>query len=297
MICPNCKQEYEGNFCSNCGYSSTAPQTVQIVQQPPKKKHTGCLIVLIIPIAVIVAFAVTVKIAKSEDSKKAAKGSDSMAVSEQITVKDPESESDDPPAQTTTASKPAETTTTAESEPDISEESYDSNSYYDTIEAGAYKDMLGYTHIVQKVLGKKEGTVEGTVIAYSPDGDVIGKDSNAIHLTFNADLMDAKFSTSVETKEDLFTHDGDSNAVKMVDHSVVPDIIGAKVYVTLEQVGNIGSHSRYKLIFYKDDKIVNTSDGSYSIYATKLTGVGSTDIVEITVMSADFDRVEFFYEK
>ena len=307
MICPNCKQEYEGNFCSNCGYSSNAPQPAVVIQQvPQKKKNSGCLIALIIPAAVIIAFIIAVNTAKSDDEKSNSP-SDSMAISEEIITNEPATttgKTDSKSENTTNAKETTETTTAPEE--DIAEESYESNSYYDIVEQSAFKDFIGYTHIVQKVQAKKDGTVEGTVIAYFPEGSVIGKSEDTIYLceseynyfeyTFNADLTDAVLSTSVKTKNSI-THDGDKDAVEMTDYSVSPQIIGATVYVTFKQVGEIGAFSEYKLLFYKGDKIVNTNSGHFSVYASNLTGPGSTDVAEIMVTESDFDRVEFIYEK
>ncbi len=308
MICPNCKQEYEGNFCSNCGYSPNAPQPAVVIQQvPQKKKNSGCLIALIIPAAVIVAFIIAVNISKS-DEKKSSSQSDSLAISEEIITNSPATTTakTDSKSETTTTAKETTTEITTAPEEELTEESYESNSYYDIVEQGAYRDLVGYTHIVQKVQAKKSGTVEGTMIVYSPKGSVIGKAEDTIYLAeggynyfeyyFDADLTDAKYTTSVKTKNSL-THDGDDNAVEMVEYSISPEIIGAKVYVTFKQVGKIGAFSQYKLIFYKGDQIVSTTTGHFSVYASNLTGAGSTDVAEIMTDVRDFDRVEYIYEK
>ena len=282
-----------------------------------KKKSGGCLAALIVPAAVVVAFVTAVKISNSGSEPEAGEPTASLAVSEQTFTMNPDgSAAATTGKETTTTTQKAETeqtttttkteTTTTAPEEELVEETYESNSYYDIVEQGLFKDFVGYTHIVQKVQAKKEGTVEGTVIAYSPEGSVIGKSEDTIYLcegeynyfeyTFNTDLTDAVFSTSVKTKDSI-THDGDKDAVEMTDYSVSPQMIGATVYVTFKQVGEIGAFSEYKLLFYKGDMIVNTNSGHFSVYASNLTGPGSTDVAEIMVTESDFDRVEFIYEK
>ena len=44
-------------------------------------------------------------------------------------------------------------------------------------------DSIGYTHIIYKVLAKKDSTISSTIIAFGDDGTVIGKSTDDIILT------------------------------------------------------------------------------------------------------------------
>lgn len=110
-------------------------------------------------------------------------------------------------------------------------DTYESNSYYDVVETSVFKNSIGSTEIIDKVLTKQTGGLEATMIVYSPDGKVIGKYSDDIFVTegkynyfrysFDADVSNAKFDKTVRTTSSIF--DADINAVEMVDYNQSED--------------------------------------------------------------------------
>ncbi len=129
---------------------------------------------------------------------------------------------------------------TTEETIDTSNDTYESNSYYDVVETGAFKNSIGTTVIVDKVLAKQTGSLEATMIAYAADGTVIGKSSSDIYVTkdkynyfrysFDADVSNATFDKTVKTQGTFA--EGDLNAVEMVTYNQSED----DLYITFKQV-------------------------------------------------------------
>ena len=214
------------------------------------------------------------------------------------------------PKTTTTATTTEKKTTTTEAETSApnepatekTENTYEHNEYYDIVETSSFKNSIGYTIVVHKVLAKKNVSVSATLLAYAPDGSVIGKSSDDITLTegkynffrysFEGDVSNASIQANANAKNDSFMV-GERNAVEMVQYN----LSGDDLYVTFEQTGDeLGSFAKFKLLFYKGDRIVDTEDGYFNIYAENLNGKGSTDVASIWVYGTDFDRVEYVYE-
>ena len=101
---------------------------------------------------------------------------------------------------------------------------------------------------------------------------------NYFRYSFDADVSNAKFDKTVRTTSSIF--DGDINAVEMVDYNQSED----DLYITFKQVADdLGSFAKFKLLFYKGDKIVYTEDGYFSVYAENLTGKDTTDVASISL--------------
>ena len=183
-------------------------------------------------------------------------------------------------------------------------DTYDHNQYYDIVEQSIFKDSINYSHLVYKVLAKKDVTVSATILAYGEDGSVIGKDSDEIVLTagqynffefsFESDISTATAHTTVQPKKDsLFTGARNPNAVEMVQYNQS----GSEVYITFKQnVAELDKFAKFKILFYKGDLIVDTDDGYFSSHAENLNGNGATDVVEVWAYGIDFDRIEYIYE-
>ena len=213
------------------------------------------------------------------------------------------------PKTTTTATTTAkeETTEAETSAPDKpaenkAENTYEHNEYYDIVETSSFQNSIGTTIVIHKVLAKKNVSVSATLLAYASDGSVIGKSSDDITLTegkynffrysFDGDVSSAKIQANAQAKNDSFMT-GERNAVEMVQYNMSGD----DLYVTFEQTGDeLGSFAKFKLLFYKGDRIVDTEDGYFNIYAENLNGKGSTDVASIWVYGTDFDRIEYVYE-
>lgn len=174
---------------------------------------------------------------------------------------------------------------------------YESNQYFDVVESYTYKDGR-YTYIVDKVLGKADNTnVDLTMFFYDKNDEVIDKCTPDV--TVNKGYYN--FIT-YWTEEDDFDHytisytgrsgwrDGDPDPVKMVKYTKKDK----KVLITFEQTGQIGSFAEFKLLFFKDGKLVKQGSWYFDVYVKQLTGVGSTDVAELSV-SADFDTLEYYY--
>lgn len=188
-------------------------------------------------------------------------------------------------------------------EPEIeTEDTFEHNKYYDVEETAQFKNSIGYTILVYKVLAKQNVSVSSTMLAYDASGSVIGKSTDDIVLTegkynyfrysFESDISSAKLEPGFTAKKDSYLV-GERNAVEMVSYNQSGD----DLYITLKQTGDkLGSFSKFKLLFYKGDNIVDTEDGYFNIYAQNLNGKGSQDVASIWVYGTDFDRIEYIYE-
>lgn len=208
-------------------------------------------------------------------------------------------------AEKTTAVEATEEETEHETEPETeptTEGTYDSNEYFDVVERSTYRDSIGYIHIVHKVLAKQDVSASATLLAFAEDGSVLGKSSDDIVLTegeynyfsfsFENDISNAQMQIQTNFKTDSFMT-GERHGVEMVQYNQSGD----DLYITLKQTcDELGAFAKFKILFYKDDEIVDTEDGYFSIYAENLTGKDTTDVAEIWAYGTDFDRIEFIYE-
>lgn len=181
-------------------------------------------------------------------------------------------------------------------------ETFEDNKYYQIVEEAQYTNSIGYTILVKKVLARQNVQVSATLLAYDSNGDVIGKSSDDIILTagevnyfsfsFEQNISKAKIETSYKSNGDSWSA-GDRDAVEMVKYNQSGD----NLYITFKQVKeNLGSFAKYKLLFYKGDKIVGTEWGYYSISVENLSGKDTTDVAEIWVYNKKFDKIEFIFE-
>lgn len=202
---------------------------------------------------------------------------------------------------TTTTAKTTTTVTTTVQPTTENDQTYEHNRYYDIVETDAYQNILGHVVVIQKVLAKQDVSVNGTIIAYAQDGSVLGKSSDTITLTagqynyyrytFDADLADAAFVRSAKLTTDYMT--GARNAVELVQYNVS----GNYLYLTLRQLDDdLGTFAKYKILFYKDNQLVDNEIGYLSVYAGNLNGKDSTDVIEIPVWGKNFDRIEVMFE-
>lgn len=189
-------------------------------------------------------------------------------------------------------------------ETETTENTYDSNEYYDVVETMFFQNSINDTIMVNKVLAKKDVSVSGTVLAYAADGSVVGKSSDDIVLTagqynyfrysFDGDLTDVTLKTNYQAKKDsILAGLRNPNAVEMVDYNHS----GNELYITFKQnVDKLDSFAKFKILFYNGDKIVETEDGYFRISAKNLNGNGATDVAEVWAYGINFDRIEYIYE-
>ena len=198
-----------------------------------------------------------------------------------------------------------QTEATTESSAEASEsgeDTYEHNAYYDIVEAQSYTNSIGRLIVIHKVLAKKDVTVDASLTAYGSDGAVIGKSSDTITLTegqynyfrysFDSDVSSAEILSQAKTKRDNILSE-ERDAVEMVQYNRSGD----DLYITFRQTKDkLGSFSKFKLLFYKNDRIVGTEDGFFSISAPNLAGKDTTDVATVWVFGEDFDRVEYMFE-
>ena len=206
-----------------------------------------------------------------------------------------------------TTNESSETKDTSNSQSSVRENNstdsnFEHNEYYDVVDTFTSVDMIGATTIIYKIQAKQDVSIESSVLAFDSDGNVIGKSTDDIILTngksnyfkyyFDTDITNAKLQPNMEVKNDSFLS-GKRNAVEMVKYNLSED----NLFVTFKQVTDkIGTFAKFKLLFYKGDKIVGAEDGYFSTYAKNLKEKDSTDVASIWVFGIDFDNVEYIFE-
>lgn len=180
---------------------------------------------------------------------------------------------------------------------------YMNNDYYDVVETATFKNSINDTVVIHKVLAKKDVSVTGTLLAFEDDAStVIGKSTDDIILTagqynffrytFDGDVTDSPIQPSSQVQQDSVMV-GERNAVEMVTYNQNE----RHLYITFKQnADELGSFAKFKLLFYKDDKIVDTEDGYFTAYANNLNGNGSSDVVKLRDCSEEYDRFEYIFE-
>lgn len=246
----------------------------------------------------------------SENAGKTDANTSSVSTGEKqdasIAEKPVEEKKEDPaptePAPTESAPEVTESSVPAGSAEEAPQNTYEHNEYYDVIETANFKDSIGYSHVIHKVLAKKNVSISATVIAYDANGSVIGKSSDDIVLTegktnyfeygFEADVSGASFQLSAQAQSDSFMT-GQRNGVEMVDYN----LSGDDLYITFKQTVDELSHfAKFKLLFYNGDQIVDTEYSYFSTSAKNLNGKDSTDVASIWVFGKTFDRFEYIFE-
>ena len=179
---------------------------------------------------------------------------------------------------------------------------YENNPYYDVVETASYKNSTGYTIVVHKVTAKKDASISGSVLAYSADGNVIGKSEDNITLTagqnnyftysFESDVSGADLQAQYSVKNGSAMA-GDRNAVEMEQYNQSGD----DLYITFKQTAeHLGSFAKFKLLFYKDNAIVDTESSYFSTSCENLNGKDTTDVASVWVYGIDYDSFEYIFE-
>ena len=249
----------------------------------------------ILVIAIVLSLGITALPGCSELSSESKNETMTGTVQSETSVEDKESQNEQQDSSQNN-SAPEESSKAAD------EGTYEHNAYYDIVETASYTDSIGYTHVIHKVLAKDDVRIDASVIAYGKDDSVIGKSTDTITLTkgkynyfsysFEKDITNARLDATTKAKADsLLT--SERNGVEMVKY----DIQEHNLYITLKQVTDeLGSFAKFKLLYYKGDKIVGCDDGYFNIYAQNLNGKDSTDVAELLTYGNEFDKVEYIYE-
>ena len=220
----------------------------------------------------------------------------------------PSNQATNQPAGANNNTRPSETKpTTPSTEQIVPEnidlsESYEHNDYYDIVESATLESAIGGTIIIHKVLAKQDVSVDSTVIAYDENGNVVGKETSNITLTsgeynyfyykFYDNIGNATLKFKVKLGSELLV--GPRHCAQMTAYNVS----GSYLYITFEQLTDtIGAFARYKVLFYKNDKIVWAESSSLDALNVQLDGKGSTDVAEVWLIhTKDFDRIECFID-
>lgn len=285
-FCQKCGTELpdDAQFCTKCGFNFVNPEnnTNNYVPQynaTPAKKKDGCLKGLVIILGVLIGFIFIISIVFGGNSKSKSKSSKLKSSNKQQTT----------------------TNATAEIDETINEESYEHNSYFDITDATSSTDLLGGTTIIHKVEAKQDVTVSATMIASSADGSIVGKSDDEIVLTagqinyfefyFDGNISNAQLSTTAKAESDGLLS-GERNGVELEKY----DINNDSVFLTVNQTVDDISFAKFKLLYYKDDKLVGSERGYFSTRAKNLDGVGSSDVVKISTRGKKIDKIEYIYE-
>lgn len=192
------------------------------------------------------------------------------------------------------------TTEPVVTEPD--EMTYEDNPYYEVVETSYYISKFGDYIIIDKVLAKQDVTVSATVLAYDAEENVIGKTGDKIILTagsynffrytFDSDISDADLTVQWKIEPDSILV-GDRNAVEMVKYNRSGD----HLYITFKQLSDdLSRYSRFKILFYLNDQVVDYKSEYFDITAENLCGKDTTDVASVWVYNTEFDRIECFFE-
>ena len=176
------------------------------------------------------------------------------------------------------------------------------NEYYDVVEVVNNIRYESSSEIIYKVLAKKDVSIESAIIAYDRNGNVVGKQTDQIVLTAGKNnyfhyyfdvIVDDTITLEMRTIEESESfYIGERNAVVMTDYYREK----YKLYISVEQVAEkISTFAKIKLLFYKNNKIINVDEYYISTYAQNLSGIGTTDTISFYVWD-DFDNIEFIYE-
>ena len=115
---------------------------------------------------------------------------------------------------------------------------------------------------------------------------------NFFRYSFEGDVSTASIQVNANAKSDSFMTE-ERNVVEMVQYN----LSGDDLYFTLQQTSDeIGAFAKFKFLFYKGNRIVDTEEGYFNIYAENLNSKFSTDVVKIWAYGTDFDRIEYIYE-
>ena len=194
----------------------------------------------------------------------------------------------------------AETATAEEFK--LTEDNFDDNEYFESVDAAGYVNSIGTKIIIAKILAKKNATVSSTMLLVDQEGNVLGKSTSEIKLTegqynyfrytFNCDMTGADLTLQGSIRPDSVL-DGERNAVEMVKYNKN----GNDLFLTLRQTSDdLGAFAKFKILFYKNGKIVYDDEGYFNVYAQNLSGADSTDVAKIWAYGIDYDEIEYIFE-
>ena len=213
------------------------------------------------------------------------------------------------------------TTTTAETTA-----TYENNQYYSLEDSGSFVEKRysgDVINIIHKVKANVTCSIEASAIAYDENGDVLDKVTDEVTLVkdeYNFFLFQFKDISVKEFKKATIEYSSAikydlSETTRAVDYDLTQQI-GTfdspfevimtkfskkkdKFYLSLEfQKGYLDYFDKFKILFYKGDKIVGCEDGYFNIYAEGLKKAGDKDVVKMSIPESakKFDKIEFFFE-
>jgi hypothetical protein len=254
----------------------------------------------------------------SSDSSKSQPTSASQQAAESETVTQTESKTEpatvtekqtQPETQTVTKTEPStEKAATTAADPNA-EPDYNNNDYYDITDTAIFKETYFNSSkcksfVVHRVDAKKDAFAMGTATAIAADGSELETvDSERIVLTageinyflycFTNDV------TGLELKEKLTIADAeitDEERKAITCEGCTRSGRTMRMALKRKENGQVNSYSRFKILFLKNDKVVDATSGFISVSAGKLQRGETSADVDLTVYACDFDGIKFIYE-
>ncbi len=173
---------------------------------------------------------------------------------------------------------------------------------FKVIQSGTHSNGSYKSTLIEKVTGKADETIIKKVILKDSTGEKIGESESEINLeTGKANFFKFDFDFEIpadavkeETAQIVERSDrGTNDAVELVSY----DRDGDDLRLTLRQTADgISPSSQFKILFYKSGEIVYDEECTISVYADGLNGVGSEEVVSLSVYDLDYDEIEYIYE-
>ena len=176
----------------------------------------------------------------------------------------------------------------------------DSDAFYEVVDTAEYQDSLGTTYLVRKVLAKQDAPIISTAVF--GDGSETMKASDRIVLTegeynyFRYVLPDNIPADAEPVFEDYRAADmgsGAKDAVELLSWKQEDYTLLLNVRQNAEPIGR---NSRFKLLFYKEGKLVSEQTGAFLMNTDSLKGTGSQAEISLMTFGTDYDDIAFFYE-
>lgn len=162
--------------------------------------------------------------------------------------------------------------------------------------------IWGYQYLVYVVEAKTTTQAEVKLVIKDKNGDILDTCEDSIALTKGKRnyfslvteskyiKSDSEYKMTTSTPSSYWS--GAEDAVEVVKYNQS----GNTLYITVKQVKeDVGSFAQLKMLFFNGDKLVDTEECYYSVYADELEKKGDEAIMSIGVYEK-YTSVDFFFE-
>ena len=186
---------------------------------------------------------------------------------------------------------------------------YSNNDMYKVYCEYKYTDEYGITHIIHRISAKKSTHVQGTLIAYGKDGEILTTVVSSIYLieggenyfdyTISEDPEDIiEYTYTVKELDDYPSSNVEYNTLVLTSKTPVERLAYNEIPVC--QLYDLCDDSSFKvLIFNKTGHLICSYYGLVSDCAKNLDGIGSEGILELkgldTNIDMELDLISFMY--